>query len=222
MKCTIKKEDLIAFIYEEIDEKKKRMIEEHIKNCPECAGEIAALKKDSNILQKWRVNVPEMDLKFSGEKPAVIPSGKNRSLKTRVLRTGSMFAAAAAIILVVLSLLNFKVEYDGSGFSVSMSLWGRGDDVQITEDLLAKLEDNQRRTEEFILQAVAVSEERMRVERLKITSELIDSIQKQRAVDMVTIGENMEYLHTYAAEGFRQNSEILGELYQLTKTNLSR
>ena len=103
MNCSIKKEDLIAFIYGEIDEQKKKIIEEHIKSCPECAQEVASLKKDSSILKKWKVDVPPVDIAFLKEKQSFNTNvgEKFAWLRAKPLRFAYMFAAAAAVIGVI-------------------------------------------------------------------------------------------------------------------------
>ena len=61
MKCSINKEDLMAFLYGEIDEKKRAELKKHIKDCSDCSEELGFLQKERTVLQKWEVETPHMD-----------------------------------------------------------------------------------------------------------------------------------------------------------------
>ncbi len=222
MNCSIKKEDLIAFIYGELDRQKSKQLKQHIEICPECKEEIASLTAERNILSKWKVDVPKMDLEFVKEKQSLITKIKEflKPQSIKPIRIGYSFAGALVLILLVLSLINFEFNYDKSGISLSMGIFGK--EKEIEREYLQNLLKNQQETFNLIMQIIAKSEENLKQERDIIVTQLFEEIQSQRKTDMRLIGQNISYFSDITAEKFKQNDELLGRLIYLTEENISR
>jgi len=224
MSCSINKEDLIAFIYGELDEKKRASIKEHIKRCSECAEEIVSLQKERTLLKKWEVEAPQLDFVIVKEKQSFISWIKSyfNWISVKPVRIGYTFAGAILLLLVVLSILNFDFRYDQSGVSFSMSIFGKGKETDVNEELITELMDNQQKFIGIILDAVAESEERIKQERNSMFTQLINEMQRQRENDMFLVGQNIDNLRSLTGEKFRENDEILGSLISFTAQRLAR
>jgi len=222
MSCSTKKEDLIAFIYSELDRQKSKLLKQHIEICPECKEEIASLTAERNILSKWKVDVPEMDLELVKEKQSLITKIKEflKPQSIKPIRIGYSLAGVLVLILLVLSLMNFEFNYDKSGISLSMGIFGK--EKEIEREYLQNLLQNQQETFNLIMQIIAKNEENLKQERDIIVTQLFEEIQNQREADMRLIGQNISYFSDITAEKFKQNDELLGRLIYLTEGNISR
>ena len=222
MSCPINKKDLVAFIYDELDENKTKILKQHIKTCPECAKEISAFKREKNILKKWRVSIPKMEFVFGEEKQSIISKIKEyiRPYTLKPVRIGYVLAGALASLLIILSIINFEFSYDDSGISMSMGVLGKGKEDRVENEFLEKLMQNQQETINLILQVVSASEERIKQERDIMLAQLIQEIQSQREEDMLFVEQNIERFSSATAEKFRENDELIGRLVYFAEENL--
>jgi len=222
MSCPINKEDLIDYIYGELDENKKNMIAKHIKSCPECEKEIAILQNERSILKEWKINTPNIELKILKQKESLIIQLKECFdwLLEKPLRLGYVTLIIAVGSLLILSIINFEFKYDNSGIHLSMSIFGKKKSNELEETLLSKMAGIQQETINFIMQKLSESETRTTQERNQMFSQLIEHITKQREADMLLINENLEYLGSFTAKKFIENDEILENLVYITKENL--
>ncbi|MFC1563115.1 anti-sigma factor family protein [candidate division KSB1 bacterium] len=222
MSCTIKKEDLVAFFYNELDKENTEMLKEHIKVCSECREEIASFTKERNILKEWRVDVPKMEFAFIEEKRSLITKIKEL-LKLRpikAIRIGYSFGGILALVLIILSLINFEFNYDESGISLSMSLFGRGETVE--REYIQSLMESQQESIGLVFQVIAENDEKLKAERDIIISQLIREVQEQREADMQLIEQNISRFSTITAEKFKQNDELIGRLVYFTEENFMK
>ena len=222
MSCSTKKEDLIAFIYGELDRQKSKLLKQHIEICSECKEEVTSLTAERNILSKWEIDVPEMDLELVKEKQSLITKIKEflKPQSIKPIRIGYSLVGVLVLILLVLSLINFEFNYDTSGISLRMSIFGK--EQEIEREYLQNLLQNQQETFNLIMQIIAKSEENLKQERDIIVTQLFEEIQNQREADMQLIGQNISYFSGVTAEKFKQNDELLGRLIYLTEGNISR
>ena len=224
MSCSINKEDLIAFIYNELDENKTKILQQHIKTCRECKKEIDLLISERNILKKWEIEAPKMEFVFVEGKQSIISKIKEyfRPQSLKPIRIGYILAGVAAAVMIVLSLVNFEFNYDESGVSISMGIFGMGKEDKVENEFLEKLMQNQQETINLILQVVSASEERIKQERDIMLAQLVQEIQIQRESDMLFVEENIELFSTVTAQKFRENDELIGRLVYLAEENLMK
>jgi hypothetical protein len=222
MSCSINKEDLIDYIYGELDENKKNMITEHIKSCPECEKEIAILQNERSLLKEWKINTPNIELKILEQKESLIIQLKECFdwLLEKPLRLGYVTLIIAVGSLFILSLINFEFKYNKSEIYVSMSIFGKKKSNELEETLLSKMAGIQQETINFIMQELSENRKMEIQERNQMFSQLIEHITKQRETDMLLINENLEYFGSFTAKKFIENDEILENLVYIAKENL--
>ncbi|RPI62846.1 MAG: zf-HC2 domain-containing protein, partial [Planctomycetaceae bacterium] len=117
MNCEQIHQMLIELVYDELDSTGKAGVQEHIAGCPACREELAKLTQARAALKKFRDGEPEQTaipamLAQAGDETAEADSLR-RPLKPRTLyfrRVASMFAAAAAAVLIAVAVWMVVVE----------------------------------------------------------------------------------------------------------------
>ena len=220
MSCSVSKEELIAYLYDELEEEKSGVFKQHIRTCPDCRKEIASLTKERDILKKWQIKVPEMEFIFVEEKQSLLSRFKEYFLSKplRPVKIGYVLAGGFAFMLFFLSLLNLEFNYDESGISMSMGIFEKKHSIDV--GFIEALSQNQQETINMILQIVAASEMNMKQERNIILTQLIEDFKIQRKADMQYIGQNFTDFGFVTTEKFRQNDELIKRLVFITEGTL--
>jgi hypothetical protein len=117
------KEQLVAYLYDELGADERRRIDEHLRMCAACAGEVSGLAHVREELATWVP--PEAELGFtvvSTPKPAARQAEVIRPARWWVPPAVPAWARAAAAVLVVaagLSIANLQVRYGAEGLVVT-------------------------------------------------------------------------------------------------------
>lgn len=118
------KEQLVAYLYDELDEMTRRRIDEHLRVCAACAEEVGGLSGVRQELAGWVP--PEAELGFSivprmsAEPP--IPGSVLRPAHGWRLPDVPAWAQAAAAVLVMaagLAIANVQIRYNADGLVVT-------------------------------------------------------------------------------------------------------
>jgi hypothetical protein len=111
MKCKKCKEDIVLLLYDELADKDKSEVMDHIKECPECAGEWASTKGVFALLDEtkeeiapkadwdrcWGVIQTDIVEKSRGEK-----SKRSEERRRFFMRPGWIYAVASVVVIFVL------------------------------------------------------------------------------------------------------------------------
>lgn len=126
------KEQLVAYLYDELDAVVRRRVDDHMRVCTACASEVAALSGVRRELAEWRP--PDAVLGFTVVQTAVHgapaqPLNDTRHVAPSGWRAAGIpaWAQAAAAVLVVaagLSVANIQVRYDAAGLVVTTGWMG--------------------------------------------------------------------------------------------------
>jgi hypothetical protein len=122
------KDQLVAYLYDELDELTRRRIDEHLRVCATCAAEFTGLVGVRHELAGWMP--PDAELGFS-----IVPKVRDEA-SARVLRPAHgwrlpdvpAWAQAAAAVLVMaagLAIANVQVRYDAAGLVVTTGWMAR-------------------------------------------------------------------------------------------------
>ena len=112
MKCDDMPQKLISLLYDELDEKEAAKIHAHLKTCTACRQVYEELGSTSKLLQKWEDVTPGMNFIFTQE-----PTSRWEVLKEKIHRLSWKrrlalgIPALAAVSLLFLAILNFRVSY---------------------------------------------------------------------------------------------------------------
>jgi len=122
------KEQLVAYLYDEIDGLTRRRIDEHLRVCGACAAEIAGLSGVRRELAEWAP--PTVALGFTIV-PAAAPGPPAQVVRPARWWQAPVpgWAQAAAAVLVVaagLSIANLQIRYGADGLVVTTGWMGQG------------------------------------------------------------------------------------------------
>ncbi|MGE0462418.1 MAG: anti-sigma factor [Vicinamibacterales bacterium] len=117
------KDQLVAFLYDELGEDARRRVAEHLRICAACADEVAGLTHVREELAAWAP--PAADLGFT-----IVPTARTADRPPQVRRparwwapsSAPAWARAAAAVLVLaagLSIANLQVRYGAEGFVIT-------------------------------------------------------------------------------------------------------
>jgi anti-sigma factor RsiW len=117
------KEQLVAYLYDELGDGARRRVDEHLRICPACAGEVAGMAHVREELAGWAP--PDAALGFT-----IVSTAKPAERMARVVRPARWWtpasvpawARAAAAVLIVaagLSIANLQVRYGPDGLVIT-------------------------------------------------------------------------------------------------------
>ena len=83
MKCDQMHSLMIDYLYDEISDKNRGILESHLATCEKCSAEINTLKSTSKILQKWEDVEPDFNLVMVSEKVTWLNNLKEKLEKSK-------------------------------------------------------------------------------------------------------------------------------------------
>jgi len=220
MKCELSKERLIGYFYEELPDEESKDVKEHLKKCAACEKELAEFSKTAEILKTWPDEEPGLNLKFIREKASfrswLKPSG---SMGFGWRRVAVGFAGGFALVLLILSVLNFEASYSAGDFSFKLSLLPRSEkQAELVEDPLAvpvtlrefnSFKDDSYRLIQDITRDAQV---RSRNEYRMAFREFARDIDYQRRQDLSWVGIGFEVVHSENDDKIRRTNQVLQHL----------
>ncbi len=228
------KDQLVAFLYDEIDPASRRRVEDHLRVCPTCAAEAGELQGTRQALAEWQppdvvlgVTIPETERVGASDgaaRPFVDERGSPAESPADVLRPARWWrplavpawAQAAAAVLVVgagLALANIQVRYDANGLMVTTGWMAPASPAASPAGGVAAATVARPSTSEDWRPALAALERQLRGE-----------IQSTRAIEPTRVslppreagGVSLERVSSLIAESERrQNRELALRLTQL-------
>jgi hypothetical protein len=116
MRCDQVKEHIIHFVYGEInDQPDGSEIQEHLRTCPTCRGEVEELEKARKYLQLWKDEPPPQTL-------AIVRREKTAQTSS-TWRYARYAAIAAMAVICILALANTHIAWNKEEFSLRTSLF---------------------------------------------------------------------------------------------------
>jgi hypothetical protein len=124
------KEQLVAYLYDELDELTRRRIDEHLRVCAICTAEVGGLSGVRHELAGWAP--PETELGFSivpgvkDGRPASAPVlGPAHGWRLPDVPAWAQAAAAVLVIAAGLAIANVQVRYNADGLVVTTGWMAR-------------------------------------------------------------------------------------------------
>jgi hypothetical protein len=104
MKCDLPVELLNGYLDGELDEQQKAQVEAHLKICPACQEELAALRKMDDYVRDSVLEEPSREFIFTLNRRVM--DKVRRAPRIRFFRLTSIFAPAAVALLILIILIN--------------------------------------------------------------------------------------------------------------------
>ena len=116
-------EQLIGFLYNELDASETRAFQQHLASCADCAAELAELRGTRARIAAWAPPEPDLDFHIV-RRPAISPA----TPPARTFRISPAWGLAAAAILVMAigaAIANLEVRVGGGEGLVIRTGWAR-------------------------------------------------------------------------------------------------
>ncbi|MDZ7375477.1 MAG: zf-HC2 domain-containing protein [candidate division KSB1 bacterium] len=127
MNCEQSRSLMMDYLYDELADEDRQLLEAHVTNCRSCHQELAALRQTSAILQQWEDADPDFHLVMVAPKISFMERLKELlSVPRRRLARFALGAALALMIaFIVLAIANTEISYRSGEFSFRISLLPR-------------------------------------------------------------------------------------------------
>lgn len=106
MKCDLPVELLSGYLDGELDEQQKAQVEEHLKTCPACQEELAALRRMDEYVRDGVYEEPSREFVFTLNRRVM--DRVRKAPRARFLKLTPIFAPAAAALLILIILINIS------------------------------------------------------------------------------------------------------------------
>ena len=119
------KATLVAYLYDEVDAPERQRVDDHLRQCAACAGEVAALSGVRTELTQWAPPAAELGftiIRRDAVQPPAAPSSATVRRAAPWWNTAPVWAQAVAAILVLAvsaAIANVQVKSGPDGFAVS-------------------------------------------------------------------------------------------------------
>lgn len=207
MKCEATKLQLLDLLYEELEEQTAAEVRMHLDACEHCRVEFDTLRSTRQMLRLLPQEEPEERLVFAAP-PRSFAAWLNqaRELLPRPAwaRLALSTLAVAALLLVIGSLANLRVQYGSSGVQISMSLLpaeSQGLSPEAVEAILARA---RAENAEYTARLLAEQQQRQNEEWNAMLTKFALEYERKREADLHLLGSQLEQLNESSNEYFRQ------------------
>lgn len=223
MKCKNMPERLVSLVYEELDADQSTEVRAHLDACEACRGIYEELSSTTHLLAEWKDVAPETNFVFVTETAS---RWAERWRRIRGLGWGRRLAlgipALAAAALLVLAILNVRVDVQEGRWSAAFSILPRQEVSIPREQLIDALDQVQSETLLLVSRMLEESEDRQRRENAVAMAQLARDVDLKRQRDLRLVGQGIEGLQQSTDGRFAQTSDVLNDLIQLTSYKLER
>ncbi len=228
MKCDLRREELIGYLYDDVDADKKAGIESHLTTCPSCTQAMEELKQTSNLMRNWADEDPPASLVFVPDRlpwwKGIIPY-RPSTRKRRWLAPGLSLGLAAVVL--VLAAFNFEARYDGQGGVFVKLRLPMGAESERTEAdreapvTRAELIQVQQQSLAMIQELIEEGHQQQRLELGLILDQFAGDLESQRRRDLLLVGRGLQEIEGSTASRFMQTEDLLRHLLAVTYAQAS-
>ncbi len=219
MKCDLPKEELVGYLYDDVDVDKKAGIESHLNTCPSCTQALEELKRTGNLLRAWAdenppaslVFVPDRRTWWNGIIPDCLSTGNRRWLAPGL----SMGLAA---VILILAAFNLEARFDGQGgvlvklrlpMGVGPERTDAANDVPLSRSEFVQV---QQQSLAVIQDWIDEGHQRQRVELGLILDDFARDLEAQRRRDLLLVGQGLREIDGATESRFMQTEDLLHHL----------
>lgn len=209
MKCDLSKELLISFIYHEVSKSERETVKAHLAKCSSCRQEVETLSTTSATLEEWKDEPVPFQLRFEPTTPVGFWQAAKQflaSLSPTARRTGMAMGILSACLLM-LSIGNFKVQYNSNGFSAGFRLLPaiQSQSNELPQDFASF----RQATLDSVTKMIQASEKRQRQDRNQKLTNFARAYENQRNKDLQLLGEGLDVFQTFNEQRFETTERQL-------------
>lgn len=227
-KCDLPREELIGYLYDDVDAGKKAGIESHLNTCPSCTQALEELKRTTNLMHAWADEDPPASLVFVPDRhpwwKGIVPEWMSTGNR-RWLAPGLSLGLAAVIL--VLAAFNLEARFDGQGgvlvklrlpVGVEPERTDAANDVPLTR---AEFVQVQQQSLAVIQEWIDEGHQRQRVELGLILDDFARDMEAQRRRDLLLVGQGLRKIDGATENRFLQTEDLLHHLLAVTYAQAS-
>lgn len=220
MRCEIKKEDLLAFLYGELEEEKVKKIKDHLAHCEQCRAEVNEIRQTMTALKSWKDEDPDFNFVFVEPKTPMVASLWNQIAAPFKLRPVSVGLPAFAVMcFLVLSFFNVNVRYHDGDLTASFGLIPKTENTVSQEAVAAMLTQFQQENYEAMMRMIQSSEYRQNQNFELAMNAWAAEYEKKRTDDLRMVNTGFGILQKTTRDQYVQTHEILKDLIQQASTD---
>ncbi|MBT4496195.1 MAG: zf-HC2 domain-containing protein [Gemmatimonadetes bacterium] len=215
MNCN--REQLLDYLYKELEPKAHRALESHLESCPDCRRELEELGGTTRLLRTWPDEESHLNLVFVAEEAEKGKHSLPTWLTTAAWRRWAFgLAGSLAVALLLLALVDFEFTYDNGRLDLAFNFVGSSappavDDLDqplTRRDLLAAQQQSLE-----LIQAMLQEGEIRQQRNLGLTlAQFSQQLERQRQQDLQVVGRRLEESDWYTESRFRRNEDVLQQL----------
>lgn len=215
MKCENIRPLIMDFLYEEISEEDRKIVEAHISHCEACQQELDTFKNTSQILQKWEDIEPDFNLVMMTEKSTRFEQLKKAWASfwpsPKKLAYGFGFGFVAFFFLMAIA--NTRISYQSGDFSISMSLFSQPQEQTTQQFVPTKewTEEFQKQNYYMMNSMIQQSEARQKTEWNSTLAQFNQDLERQRYNDLQVMGAGLNNIEKTTYQQIQQTENSLNE-----------
>ncbi|MCH8127205.1 zf-HC2 domain-containing protein [candidate division KSB1 bacterium] len=221
MKCDLVKDQLMDYVFSELDDPSRGKIDEHLKKCENCSNEVVEFNQTVTVMKKWPQVEPIQKMIFTVQKLNFLDRVKtfwSESMETsRIWRWGFRLSVTA----FVLALLFIRADFTYGDGQFSITFGGKENTTRISnsQELVAALKKAQQENLYLTSQLIQDSEIRQRNLYISKMNELSKMMDRQRLTDLRFVGESLNRIDRRNTYQFDRTNSILQGLVLTTGSN---
>jgi len=209
---------MMDLIYNEIGDREERELKEHLSECSSCRQDLEELQGTRDTLKQWPDSEAKVTLVFAERQTKTVHAP--RPLWQQGLR---WTASAAAVLLVMLSLVSIR--YSSSNGNVQFSMGWFSSPAQTDNSQFVTKEELQQSQREQILYTSSMIDEKYReqsTDNYTMINELVEGLETQRREDLeVILTSFSRYQQSNNEKIYRTNQNFL-DLLKYTGVEIQR
>jgi len=216
-------EQLVDLLYGELNAEAANAVEAHLKDCPACTEAWAELQSTTKIMAQWEDIAPERRHHFVEQRLSPIDAVRDflrRHMRLRQMAWG--IPAAAAALLILLSLTNFEAEYKNGEWRVAFGTASGRTETQTPEAVTTAMKQMQQETLLLVSQILDESETRQKSEVNRVLAHYATESENRRQNDLKLMGQGLEGLQLTTQNRLNQNRKAISDLLELASYSLDR
>ncbi len=215
MKCDTIRPLIMDFLYDEISEEDRKIVEAHLSQCETCQREFETLKNTSRILQKWEDIEPDFNLVMMTEKTTRFEKIKKAwasfwpSPRKLVYGFGLGFAA----VFLLMAIANTSITYHSGEFSISMSLFSQPQETKTSQVMPSKewVEEFQKQNYYLMNSLIQESEARQKSEWNQTLAQFNQNMERQRYNDLQVLGAGLNNIEKSTYQQIKRTENSINE-----------
>jgi len=218
MKCDLVKEQLMDYVFSELDDSSRDKIDDHLKNCESCSNEIVEFNQTVKVMKKWPQVEPTQKMIFTVQKLNFLDRIKTfwtESMEaSRIWRWGFRLSVTAVFLALLFIRADFR--YGNGQLAITFGSQENISKISNAQELVAAFKKTQQENLYLTSQLIQNSEIRQRNLFIAKMNELSKMMDQQRLTDLQYVGESLNRIDRRNTYQFDRTNSILQGLVQTT------